>query len=362
MANNDVQRNLRTQESRLNAAKNQIGSQQRIQRLRDDPLAAGHLVRYQSYLTRVEQFEKNAQTLTDQFSFTEGYVDQSVEIMQRVRELAVNGANGLNTQEDLRNMSVEVDELLKEIIQNANAVNSDGNALFAGTSTSMTAFDVDMGTVEGSGNALITGVRYNGTNENNSVEVDEGAYLPVSRSGTRIFWAEPQQLFSQRNAASWQAPEDTMISVDGNEIQLAAGDNVHAVAAKINDAGAAVKASVDPVTGGLNLQTTDARQLWLSDVSGSTLYDLGLIKDASQQPPYNLSDSVRVSGGSLFDTVIALRDAMLAGDTESIGGKVLGSIDSALDNLVTRQAEIGSLYERAQQDISRNSILILLKP
>ena len=56
----DTQSNLRLQEFRLNKANNQIGSQQRIQQLRDDPIAAGHLVRYQSYLSRVNQFEKNA--------------------------------------------------------------------------------------------------------------------------------------------------------------------------------------------------------------------------------------------------------------------------------------------------------------
>ena len=59
-ANNDIQYNLRLQESRVNNLNNQLGSQNRLQQLRDDPLAAGHLVRYQSYATRVEQFEKNA--------------------------------------------------------------------------------------------------------------------------------------------------------------------------------------------------------------------------------------------------------------------------------------------------------------
>ena len=55
-ANNDVQYNLRMQESKINKVNNQLGSQNRIQELRDDPLAAGHLVRYQSYNGRVEQF------------------------------------------------------------------------------------------------------------------------------------------------------------------------------------------------------------------------------------------------------------------------------------------------------------------
>ena len=56
--NMDTQANLRIQESRLNKANNQMGSQRKIQQLRDDPIAAGHLVRYQSFLGRVNTFEK----------------------------------------------------------------------------------------------------------------------------------------------------------------------------------------------------------------------------------------------------------------------------------------------------------------
>ena len=359
MNNNNTQSNLRLQESRLNRANNQIGSQHRIQQLRDDPIAAGHLVRYQSYLGRVNQFEKNALTLSDQFSLREGYMTDSLDIMQRVRELAVTGANGIYTKEDMSNMATEVDELLKALVQNANAVGADGNSIFAGTNTKATAFDIEMGNVEGSGVPLIQNVRYNGNIESNLVEVDEGKYLQNDNVGIKTFWAENQQLFGARDASAWQASSNNTISVDGVQIQINQGDNIHAVVAKINNSGAAVKASVDPVRNALNLETTDARQLWLSDVSGSTLQELGIIKDSSQLPPYNLGDGTRVSGGSMFDTVIALRNALLSGDQESIGGRVLGSLDQGIDSLVTRIAKSGSEYERAQLNATRSSKLAL---
>jgi flagellar hook-associated protein 3 FlgL len=355
MNNTNTQYNLRVQESRLNKASNQLGSQQRIQDLRDDPIAAGHLVRYQSYLSRVQNFEKNAQTLSDQFTLREGYMNNSLQIMQRVRELAVNGANGINTKEDLSNMATEINELLGELVQNANAVGPDGTSLFAGTNTKSRAFDVEMGAVAGSADQLISGVRYNGNIDKNKVEVDENKYLDVDNAGNRAFWAENQQLFGGRDASAWQAGADGIISVDGQKISITAGDNIYAVVSKINTSGAAVKASIDPITRGLNLSTTDARQLWIEDVSGSSLNELGIIKDGSQHPPYNFGDSVRVSGGSLFDSVIALRDAMLAGDNESIGGRVLQGLDSGINSLVSRVALSGSNYERAQNNVTRNA-------
>lgn len=355
MNNIDTQSALRLQESRLNSANNQIGSQRRIQQLRDDPVAAGHLVRYQSYLTRVNNFEKNAKTLTDEFALREGYMNNSLEIMHRVRELAVTGANGIYTKEDMSNMAVEVDELLKELIQNANAISSDGNALFGGTNTKATPFEVEMGNVQGSGVPLIESVRYNGNIDTNKVEVDENKYLDVDNAGNRAFWAEKQQIFGGRDASAWQAASDSVVSIDGVKININAGDNVYALAAKINDSGAAVRASIDPVSNGLNFETTDARQLWIQDVSGNVLNELGIVKDSSQKPPYNLGNSVKVSGGSMFDVVIAFRDALLKGDTESVGGRILGSLDKGIDSLVTRVAKSGSAYERAQNNALRNS-------
>lgn len=354
LANNDVQYNLRVQESKADKMNNQMGSQRKIQDLRDDPLAAGHLVRYQSYLTRVERFEQNAKTLTDQYSVSEGYIRHSLDVMHRVRELAVAGANGVYTKDDMQNMASEVNELLKELVTSANAVGPDGTALFAGTRTKNTAFEIELGPVPGSGDALITDVRYKGSLNQNDIEIDEKAYMNLNRTGNSIFWAEEQTLFADRDASAYQVKSDSVINIDGKDIKLKAGDNVYSIISKINNSGAAVKAQLDPVTNGLNLRTTDARQLWLQDKKGSALFDLGLIKDASQRPPYNLGAAAQVSGGSLFDTVIAFRDALLRGDQESIGGKVLGGLDSGVGNLTRRIAETGAQYERAQVAISRS--------
>ena len=359
MNNNNTQSSLRLQESRLNRANNQIGSQKKILNLRDDPLAAGHLVRFQSYLGRVKTFEKNALTLSDEFSVREGYMQDSLDIMQRVRELAVTGANGIYNKDDLTNMATEVDELLKQLVQNANAVGADGNAIFAGTESKVTPFDVEMGNVEGSGIPLIQNVRYNGNIDVNSVEVDENKYLINDNAGNKTFWAEKQQLFGARDASQWQASSDNIISIDGVEIKISQGDNIYAVVNKINSSDAAVKASVDPIRKALNLETTDARQLWLKDEQGTVLNELGIVKDASQRPPYNLGDGVRVAGGSMFDTVIAFRNALLSGDQEAIGGRVLGSLDQGISNLITRITKSGAEYERAQLNAERSSKLAL---
>ena len=358
MQNDDIQHALRRQESKVSTLNNQMSSQRKIQNLRDDPLAAGHSVRYQSYLGRLERFEKNAKTANDQFKITEGYMNQSLQVMQRIRELAVTGANGTYTPSDLKNMAGEVDELLSELVQNGNATGPDGVRIFSGTKSHTEPFEAILGGVSGSGSPIIKQVRYNGSVDGKNLEIDEQSYIKADQAGNRVFWAERQSLFSEVDATNYTVKADTNIEIDGMNVPLNAGDNVYAIISKINDSGAAVKAHLDPVTNGLNLETTDARQLWLADgtsadgKSGDVLSSLGLVK-SGQRPPYNIAPSVRTSGGSLFDAVISLRDALTSGDQEAIGSRVLGAVDGAIDNLTTRLAENGAGYERNQMTLAR---------
>lgn len=353
LQHSDSNFSLRNQESRLHNLNNNIQSQRKILNLRDAPLAAGHSVRYKSFLTRLERFEKNTKTLQDQFKTAESYMNNALQVVQRLRELAVQNANGVYTASDLKKAAAETDELLKELIQNANAVNADGTRVFAGTKSFTEPFEIVTGSSYEAGDAVITQVRYNGTLDSKNVETDELSYIRADHAGDRIFWAEKQSLISETDARNYVVKEDTEIEVDGINIPLIAGDNIYSIVSKINDSGAAVKAYIDPVTHGLNLETTDSRQLWLKDGGqGNTLSELGLIK-AEQRPPYNLSASVRVSGGSIFDTVIAMRDAMLSGDQESLGGKILGSLDGGIDNLTQRMTEAGAKYNRTEVILAR---------
>jgi flagellar hook-associated protein 3 FlgL len=352
----DLQSHLRNQEVRLNSAMNKMGLQSKITRLADDPIAAGHLVRYQSYLGRVETFEENARKLNDTFSVTEGYLAANLDILHRVRELSVQAATGTFTSDDLKNMAFETDELLQEMLQNANAIGQDNANLFGGTRTAGEVFTSTLGRVENAPEPLVTDVRYNGNVGTNAVEVDERERVAYNFAGSRVFWAEPQRLFAARDGTPFQVGTDSTIQVDGVDIRLLPGDNMYVIAEKINQSGAAVKASVDPATQGLNMETTDSHQLWLQDVTGTALFDLGLVQDAAQKPPYNIAPTAQVSGGSLFDAVMALRDAMLTGDQRAIGGKHLGALDQGFDNLTRRLGEIGAATERLTANAKRSNL------
>jgi flagellar hook-associated protein 3 FlgL len=121
------------------------------------------------------------------------------------------------------------------------------------------------------------------------------------------------------------------------------------VMAKINEAGAPVKARLDPVANSIVLETTLPHQLWLEDIGGGTvLQDLGILAPASAHPPLNIARSARVFGGSLFDQVIGLRDAFLEGSTEKVGSSGLRGIEEAITSLSGVLAEVGARDARLE--------------
>ena len=354
MPNTDSQFYLRRQEDAITNLQNQISSENRINELRDDPMAASHAVRYKSYLARLERFENNTLYAQDHFNQVDIYLQRSVDVMQRIRELAVTGANGVYSREDTQNIATEVNELLKELVSIANTVGPDGKQLFGGDKAFTEPFRIVEGTVDGGGQTLVVNVEYRGSGPSRKSEISDKTYTDLDIGGGEAFWAERMQIFSMIDASSWRAQDNGAFYVDGYEIAVMAGDTLPAVIAKINDSGAAVKASVDPETRGLMITGTNPHLVRMEDKQGSSvLEELGVIRFNNDPSAPNWAPSARVDGGSIFDMVIRLRDGLYRGDHDFIGSQGIGGIDLALSNLETRLTDIGSRQERAAMTWSR---------
>jgi flagellar hook-associated protein 3 FlgL len=351
MPNVDSQFYLRRHEEKLAKVQSQIGSQSRILELRDDPLAASHAVRYESYLARLERFEKNTQYAKDHYNVAYSYMNEALSIMQRVRELAVQGSNGTYSPEDLKLMGVEVNELIKELASLANSVGPDGKQMFAGDKAFTEPFRIVEGTIDGGSESVVVRVEYRGAGASRKTEVSDHAYVDLDLGGGEVFWAEKMQIFSNVNAANYRVSAPGSFFIDGEEIQVIPGDTLPSIVAKINDSAAPVKAFIDPETRGLALEGTNPHLIRAEDaVGGATvLKDLGIIQGNmdNNAPNWDIARA-RVSGGSTFDMFIRLRDAMFRGDHDFIGSQGIVGMDLAIGNMTTRIADIGSRQERAE--------------
>jgi len=349
MPNDNMRYHLQAKEWKLNELQDKMASQTRIRELRDDPLAAGHATRFQSKQARLERFSTNIASARGELALTEGNIRSAMDILQRVRELGVQGANGIYDRSQLAYMGEEVNQLLNEMVQLANARSGNGTYLFSGFRSQVEPFRIATSPVEGSSGEVITQVEYVGDNGSNQAEVSENAALEFKVPGNVAFWAENQQIFSTVEATGYRAQHNSTLRIDGATIELKEGDNVYAIISKINESGAPVKAKLDPVKNSLVLESTFAHQIWAQDVAGGrVLQDLGVVSPQSGPPPLNLADSARVFGGSIFDMILHLRDNLYRGDHETIGGSGLRGIDQGIETLTSTLAEIGSRDARLQ--------------
>jgi flagellar hook-associated protein 3 FlgL len=354
MPNDDIQYRLRRQEEGLANIQTKIGSQKRITELRDDPLAASHAVRYESYLARLERFEQNTLYARDHLRQVDIYMQSAIDLTQRIRELSVQGANGVYTKEDMKIMAVEINELLKELVAVSNSTGPDGNRIFAGDKAFTEPFRIVEGTVQGGGETMVVNVEYRGSGPHRHTEITDQVYADLDIGGGEAFWAEKMQIFSTVDASAWRAAEAGAFYIDGREIQVTAGDTLTAVVAKINESTAPVKAYVEPESQSLALEGTNPHLIRLEDKQGSRiLEELGLIQFNNDPSAPNWNPSARVSGGSLFDMVLRLRDALYRGDQDFVGSQGIGGMDLALANLETRLADIGSRQERTEMAWNR---------
>jgi flagellar hook-associated protein 3 FlgL len=347
----NAQFNIRQQQSKISNLQDQITSQNRLQMLRDDPLAAARAVRYESFLARLERFEGNTQYSSDHFNVTHAYLDSAVNIIQRVRELAVQAATGTHTGEDLKLIGVEVNEFLRELVAISNAVGPNGKQLFSGDRSFTEPFRIVEGMIEGGNDTMVQRVEYRGAGSSRNTEISDGTFIDLDLAGGQAFWAERMQVFSNVNAANYRVSEPGSFFINGVEIPVTIGDTLPSIVAKINDSAAPVRASIDPSTRGLTLEGTGSEALRAEDgAQGATvLRDLGIISGNMVSGITNWDETrSTVSGGSMFDMVIRLRDAMFRGDHDFIGSQGLGGMDRALENLTTRVADVGSRQERVE--------------
>ena len=354
MPNADMQYQMRLRDFRINETQSGIGSSRRLNNLRDDPVAAAHSTRFQSHVTHLDRYARNIDYAKGEYSLAETSMDQSVQIVQRLRELAVQGSNGTYTKEDMGYMASEVNELLSELINTANARSADGRALFGGNDTLDDPFVAMKGRVPGLEGPAITSVNYSGNIVNNKTDISELTSIDLNFSGNKVFWAEQQQVFGQRDVLEYVVTQDSEISIDGTSIPLKTGDNVHSIIQKINNSDLAVKASLDPVTNGMTLETTIPHQIWIDEAPGSrVLKDMGVLAETGSRPPANYHSDVVVGGGSLFDMVISLRDSLLSGDSEAVGGRVLGGLDKSLNTILYNVSDLGARSERLDHTYAR---------
>lgn len=92
-----------------------LASGERINRAGDDASGLAVSEKMRSQINGMRRAARNAEDAISFIQTTEGYLQEIQDILQRVRELAVQSSNGIYTDEDRMQIQVEVSQLIDEI-------------------------------------------------------------------------------------------------------------------------------------------------------------------------------------------------------------------------------------------------------
>jgi flagellin len=120
-----------------------LSSGMRINRAGDDASGLAVSERLRSQIRGLNQAERNIQNGVSFIQTTEGYLQGTQDILHRLRELAVQAANGIFTDEDRMQIQVEVSQLVDEVNRIASHAQFNGMNLLTGAF----AFDSAVGRI-----------------------------------------------------------------------------------------------------------------------------------------------------------------------------------------------------------------------
>ena len=133
----------------LNAQKSmeKLSSGMRINRAGDDASGLAVSEKMRSQIRGLNQASQNAQNGISFIQTTEGYLQETSDIIQRIRELAVQSSNGIYSAEDRMQIQVEVSSLIAEVDRIASTAQFNGMNMLTGRFARSTGENVVTGSM-----------------------------------------------------------------------------------------------------------------------------------------------------------------------------------------------------------------------
>ncbi|WP_273066189.1 flagellin [Treponema berlinense] len=118
----------------LSTTKNmeKLSSGMKINRAGDDASGLAVSEKMRAQIRGMNQASTNAQNGISFIQTTEGYLQETTDIVQRIRELAVQSSNGIYSDEDRMQIQVEVSQLVAEVDRIASQAQFNGMNMLTG--------------------------------------------------------------------------------------------------------------------------------------------------------------------------------------------------------------------------------------
>lgn len=164
------------QQAALNKTQLQVSTGRRILKPSDDPAQSARILDLGQALAATKQQQLNADTAAYRSGLEEGTLGSVTDLLQRVRELTVQGANATQNNDTRRSIAVEVRQRLDELLALSNRKDANGEYLFSGFQGQTQPFTR-------SGNSF----SYNGDQNQRFLEVGPGIQMVERDPGSEVF-------------------------------------------------------------------------------------------------------------------------------------------------------------------------------
>lgn len=325
----------------LDKTQQQISTGRRILNPSDDPIAASRALGFRESISRLEQFDRNANIASNRLAQEESALSTVNNVLQRVRELTLQANNATQSPETRGIIAVELRQQLDQLVQLANQKDGTGNHLFSGNLN-------DTKPVSVSG----TTYSYNGDQGQRLIQIGEGRNVADSDSGAAVFFAI-REGNGEFTATASAANSGSGILGVGNVIDPTVWDRG------------------DYTISFIDSNTYEVRDSTASVVStgpfesGDAIAFQGIEVPIDGEPEAGDGFTVRASRTqSVFESVAQIATALERGDNDDIRlnndiNTGLQNIDQAIGNILDVRTQVGSRLSAIENQIDTNGAYAL---
>lgn len=291
VASLNSQRQLMNSGSQLDRATERLSSGQRINSAKDDAAGLAISNRMTSQIRGLDQAVRNANDGVSMIQTAEGALQESTNILQRMRELAIQSANGIYSDADRATLDAEVKQLVSELDRIAETTSFNGQKLLDG---SLGQVDLQVGSQ---------------ANETISLEVQAMDAKTLGMGSVSVDMLGAESAFASLTGALELGENDVLINgqsiVKGTETFDGAADNAEDLITYINDNVNGVTASTyaqgtSTDVGDGVLENGDVFEVTIGKLDGSTT----TVQVTDTQSLQELADKLNAEGGGLISADI----------------------------------------------------------
>ncbi len=210
----DILANLQLTQKQEQDALLQVSSGKRVNVPSDDPAAAAGYVQNLAAAGRNDQFSQNTSDVEGLLQTIDSTLSSVVTSLNQAISLGVEGANGTLSAANQQQIATQVQGIMGQVVQLANA-SYQGVFVFAGTDSTAPPFAID--------STQASGVRYDGNSGINSVEIAPGRSIQTNLPGNQLFQSPGTDVFVALNqlVTALQGANPDTIATATNQLRTA---------------------------------------------------------------------------------------------------------------------------------------------